>query len=480
MRLIIAIPPPARIGVTRNLAEDAFSPILHLSWSSGPARRNCLLFLRLQKGCPRMVILELNKVRPLDILLTSGDQKFSKSIRAATTLARRGRLAAFSHAALFLSPSLLVESLFNEGISITNLIEPAMKGHQSAEQLFTSRAIETLSARIDRGRLRLFVILEGESGAAVFRHKSIDQNRTDLLTLLIRPRVFALLQCCYRAQYPELGRLLNVFHSMPLAVREAAEKFLRLMEAEKVAPGPFCSELVQTVFTALADFLPTKQVDPLGVAPDDLAVSEDFRRLDGDERPITIATSLGELPGKPGDPGFVAQMKKMLVGEVLRSQELEGKIIQINGRLATLVPWLNRTDVGIERERYAKLSMETRAKWLKHIEEFVRIGCDSLWNWIEDANECRITCPAQRLARGDKVLWPPPDDPHGVAELKWIASGRKTWEMPRYWDGNACSDVRECACAGSTWEQVWSNYLYEVDAQSKRDYELLEDGTPAE
>jgi hypothetical protein len=361
--------------------------------------------------------------------------------------------------------------LFNEGISITNLAEPS---RQQSDEQRSIPAIETLIARNDEGYLRLFSVLEGISGAAVFRHKNIVPNRTDILIFLVRPRVFSVLQCCYRAQYPEVRRLLSVFQGMTPAVRGAAENILRLIESKKDAPGPFCSELVQTVFMALADLLPAKQVDPSTVAPDDFAVSEDFPQVDGEESPITIAASLSELPGKPCDPGFVAQMRQMLSAGAPKSQELEGKIMQINAGMATLASWLNGTDVSTERERYAKLAMETRAEWLGRIEEFLRIGCDSLWNWVEDANECRVTCPAKRLARGDKVLWPPPDDPFGVAELKWFASGKKMWKMPRYWDGNVCGDVRECVCARSTWKQIWSNYLYEMDAQRNRYKELLE------
>jgi hypothetical protein len=175
-----------------------------------------------------------------------------------------------------------------------------------------------------------------------------------------------------------LGRLLNVFDKLPIPVRAAAENFVRLMEAEKAAPGPFCSELVHIVFTALADVLPTKDADPVTVAPDYYAASDDFRRLKDDECPITVTRNLSDLPGIPCDAGFVAQITKMLVGEVLRLQEFQGKIIQINAQLTKLVPWLNGTDVDIERERYAKLAIETRAKWLKQIEEFLWIGCDSL------------------------------------------------------------------------------------------------------
>lgn len=161
-----------------------------------------------------MVILELNKVRSLDVLLTSGDQMFSKAIRACTTLARGGRLAQYSHAALFISPALILEALFREGTSFTNLIEPRNRPGRQSDDVDG----KTLVARFDEGRLRLFAILEGESGAAVFRHKEAEVISLPSMNFTMRSMVFKVLlsgtvfatrpspQCISRSTYPGAHR----------------------------------------------------------------------------------------------------------------------------------------------------------------------------------------------------------------------------------------------------------------------------------
>lgn len=229
-------------------------------------------------------------------------------------------------------------------------------------------------------------------------------------------------------------------------MRTAAEIIAGLIDGKKDVPGPFCSELVQIVFTALGKILPTRSGDPATRAPADYAAADEFEQLEGEGCLVIIAGSQDDLPGKPcNDDTFVSQIDRMLTSTVLRNPEMEGKILQLNARLAELVPWLNGTNVDEERRACAERALGYRTSWLQQIDEFLRIGPDRFWGWVESANECRPDCQDNKRAHGHVVNWPPPERTFSEQFLEQATVPE--WKRSRYWNGEACIDVRKCSCA---------------------------------
>ena len=68
-----------------------------------------------------MVTIDLSVIKPLDVILTTTRDGTGVAIRAAQTLAL-GKYAGYSHAAIFIAPTLIYESGDND-IDFNNLVE---------------------------------------------------------------------------------------------------------------------------------------------------------------------------------------------------------------------------------------------------------------------------------------------------------------------------------------------------------------------
>ncbi|MDY0874373.1 hypothetical protein [Dongia rigui] len=174
--------------------------------------------------------LDLAEVRPFDILLTSEKTWQSIAINAIQTLDRRRR-SKYSHAALFLAPSLLVES--DAAITFRSVTH-RWKDRLNSEpiMIFCRRnGVSTILVPLQNCRaatvLRVkdqstgisFATIEKPLEAALYRQ--YDYSRIPAALGFLSPRIAALLTDIYR-------------------------KFVRVTHA-----GPFCSEFVQTMMASI-------------------------------------------------------------------------------------------------------------------------------------------------------------------------------------------------------------------------------------
>ena len=104
-----------------------------------------------------MFVIDLSETLPLDIILTTGGAKESTAIRSIVTAARFQK-AEFSHAAIFIAPTVLVE-LSDAGIVFEAFSNAApgdelygqkvrFSGHERAKRLNTRLLFEKNSDRL--------------------------------------------------------------------------------------------------------------------------------------------------------------------------------------------------------------------------------------------------------------------------------------------------------------------------------------------
>jgi hypothetical protein len=125
-----------------------------------------------------MQIIDLSKIQTGDVLLSTGGGKISGGIRATQT-AMHLKLARFSHAAMFITPTILIESSdagvvferFTNRTSANNLGRSAewLNKHPRAQRMSSRLSIECKEDRV-----RMFGGLPDADEIEIVRHNALN------------------------------------------------------------------------------------------------------------------------------------------------------------------------------------------------------------------------------------------------------------------------------------------------------------------
>lgn len=366
-----------------------------------------------------IVFLELTKLRPLDVMLTSSDELSSFVIKGATSI-RGLRLAHYSHAALMLSPGVCVEALTKPGIVCTDLSEPA-----------------PLFFRWVEGKLTVFASLKGVDNAAVFRHRSVTRELSSGSLSDLRSLALEALAECYLMQYSLLINLVRPIVRLPPRVESFLARVTPLFEGRKPEPGPFCSELVCRLLGAVVkDATPY----PDRVAPSDL--SWDTESLEELENVVRLCEP-DDLPGFECDDDFSSGLSQMLEAD-LSQQEFQKRLLQAMSVIpAILADGVSPEDPSIRdalEMKYSAMREEARHFYVDELQHSLYQFQDRLWEWMHRANVCKKTCPETRI---QKFARHSAKDPVKGPSL-FKTSNELFWERIENWNGEPCADVRSC------------------------------------
>ena len=237
------------------------------------------------------LFLDLTAARPLDLLLSTERSTTSAVIRMFQAISRR-RQAPYSHVALLLSNSVLVEAIGPSGTVLSSLVAttaslPRAPDFRNSGQVYC-RSVD--------GEIRVYAQLHGKSAAVLARHKSADemlsrhgwQGFNELL--LKRFKSLELLVDVYLASYSNLGRLLRPIVGLPASIQAIIERSFEAGRARRRKSGPFCSELVGIL---LAEVFGEK-IDNAKMAP------IDFVHAGSNYEVVKCAVFEGEVEHLPG------------------------------------------------------------------------------------------------------------------------------------------------------------------------------------
>jgi len=396
-----------------------------------------------------MIILEITDVQEFDVLLTSGDAKFSGAIKKLQSVFRWGRSAPFSHASLLLSPFSVIESLDTSGIVITDLFKPSTNPH-GQEKKFDDDQTQIV-ARIDGARLRLFAILNGVNRAEVRRYRPISSCDPAKFAQS-KNAILAAISAVYLAEYPAYARLLATARVIPNEVVNALERIGMFIE-NKTITGPFCSELVVNLLGCAHPMIMETYQTAKKTAPSDLSHNKEIFEL------VTIAkeySSPEELPGR-NSKDFIDIIQKYLSIKSNASQKFNSDLVKLTRKLPNaigIISNIRQSEFVAVTELYQEILDTMRQDWIKplsdHIQTSRRLGI-----WLRSANKCAASCPAERKA--------PASSPGGKPRLQ------PAWEH-RGPSEERCIDVRYCSGIEPRWDRL-SIFLEEQhEERMQRDF----------
>jgi hypothetical protein len=337
-----------------------------------------------------MQVIDLKQIQPLDILLTTNIGWESAAIRLGQTVSR-GEIAEFSHAAMFIAPTVIVESsdagvVFERFTNKTN--DDSMK-YMNQEWLSKHPRTKRLSSPlfIDKrdNAVAIFGGFPDAKTIRVIRHRSfkeMDRNRLDLW----RDNFLRSLSSVYLLAYPSYARLLSTT-KVPEPLIDAMEKIASRFFGSVLNPGPFCSQLICQVFAA-------NEIDigpgiPESISPAALAASDQFecvccvRSISDAEAAAFVAPDIAKLlefnPTPLMSPllaNATAIVDRAIHYERTRSADLEDIIFR--------VPEIGKTE-------------------LKELEDWCRDVSYVFWRWYHEAPKCFPTCVEETQKRTAKI-----------------------------------------------------------------------------
>lgn len=352
-----------------------------------------------------MIAIKLNDLRPLDVLLSSGDAKVSKANRFMQSLIRRGSAAPYSHAALFISPYLVLESLDESGVVLTDLFAPAANPHGTQPSSLDQYGIHARSV----GRnIELYAILPGVDAVEARRYKPV--GNADFIELY--RRVTALhdqISAVYLAQYPAFVRLARTARLLSDATMTALER-LGVKWEGKVITGPFCSELVVSILATVDPIIRHKFDSYASASPSDLYNEADLFET----KAIGFKVSkVEDLPGIPTSEIYYGletvsaklpdQLHRWLKINTLQSQAWNSLLLQLSSTMPAIAHKMNNKNENDDLPEsihqyqglYLKIMERMRSQWLRHMNEHIR-DATIVHKWMKLCNECAETCPQLR------------------------------------------------------------------------------------
>lgn len=377
-----------------------------------------------------MVIVDITDVNPFDVLLTSGTATSSLLNRIAQKAIRRAP-APYSHAAMFISPFVLIESLDKPGIILTDLFGPRVNTNSD------NRAQAHIFVRSNAHGTRIYARLDGVKDAEVRRYRPLHDAPPVKLENFLEDAIGALARV-YLAQYPPYLRLARVARIIPDPAMTLLEKIGRSWQ-RKGDVGPFCSELVTMLLGAIDPCIYEHISDPASVSPSDIynngLVFSDVSGHDFD-------TSARELSG------VAEQLRNSLQVPELESQIFYSKLAQLIPRMPAVAKMIGASPDAVYNGEhlpayYEGLLVRLKAALLLPLSNHVK---DALlvMDWIKSANHCLETCPARRK---------PPRENFGRPRLQiaWEHGGPAS---------EPCADARYCNGIFYNWNRL-NNILME-------------------
>jgi hypothetical protein len=332
------------------------------------------------------VFLDLSRLRPLDVLVSSGSRWSSKAIKVATTL-RHLKAADYSHASMLLTPSLAVEALAGDGVVLTDLLVPISESH-SAKADTTAQGRQHAFLRWVDGRLRVYVRLQDTSRAAVYRHVTFSGRHEDS-SWLFRPDALAVLCEVYLREYADILHLGNTMASVGQPVKDALRWVIEWFTARQPEQGLFCSELVCKLMSNAN--LEAEQTRAETVAPSMFAWKTKW--FDCIKEATTVSLE-SELPGLPCEPEFVDELTRVLRFEDLLVQRRQGRIHQASRRIANIVGGVTADTA--QAAEVATMQTAGRQLWreeaIARLDRYLAQRADPVWTWLSSTNHCRDAC----------------------------------------------------------------------------------------
>jgi hypothetical protein len=338
-------------------------------------------------GAKEMVILDITDVQPFDVLLTAGDAKLSGLIRSGQRMLR-GESAPYSHAAMFLSPYLVVESLDTLGVVLTDLFEGSVNPHGNGAR----SSGEPFFFKANTPSLRMYARLEGVSAAEIRRFKPL-MGLPLYKVIQYKSNVVDAISKFYLAEYPSLLRLLRTAKLVPDGAMQILERVGARWQGKRVT-GPFCSELVTLLLSAIDPVILSCGFNAASVTPSDIYHNEDFfEKIDSSFFQDDTA-----IPGNEVPEVMVTLKRNIRIST--NFQSFRAKIVQLNDILSKSLS-KTKTDIGFLfdgqtiDEYYHYIMKESRHLWLADVEEHISEAA-YVSKWMSDTNVCAKTCPVNR------------------------------------------------------------------------------------
>ncbi|WNJ91763.1 hypothetical protein [Bosea sp. 685] len=404
------------------------------------------------------VVLDITDARPFDVLLTSGDAKSSRLNRIAQSITRGGALAPYSHASMFLSPFLIVESLDQPGIVLTSLFKPSLNPHGSA--VGDATLDHHVFARIKEGLTRIFVALPGVDAAEVRRYNKIRYATNDNIIVALEKIIQTIIEV-YLAQYPAYARLIRTAKLLSPQIAERIEFVGRRWE-DKIITGPFCSELVAILLNSIETEFGAYNTDPASISPSDFY--NDVTNFSTVSQSVDWVSE-DKLPGLDA-PGIISTIEDNLSLNSLKSQEFNISLIKLTASLSRSLSDMHgnaRADASKIEEFYLNVREKIRSNALSEVVDLV---CDALlfMDWVQSSNDCMASCPNKRPPRAREAT--PESSKLGLTRPRLV----RAWEHAGS-DAEPCKEGRYCETAHPRWTSVKHQLESNAEARFKRDFD---------
>jgi hypothetical protein len=326
-----------------------------------------------------MFVIDLSEIQPLDIVLTTCEE--STALRAAQSMTRLQR-AEFSHAAMFVAPTVLVESC-DAGI-VFEAFSNATPGDEFlvgdtirtmySDQPRTMRLNTRLLFERKSDRLRIFGGLPDATNVKVIRHKNVQAHRLREY----RENLMKALQPFYLQDYPAFVDLMRTA-PIPEALLSAFRQIAETIFGPVYNAGPFCSELVCRLLAESSFTFGARSAT--GTAPIDLALSGEFDTLD-------VVSQKSDSDDAPD----IEKLFRFVPTPFLSPPSA------LAAAIAERVRYFKRTGSRrLDEVTYSKTSLGQQE--LETLNEWCQTVSDAFWNWYRNAPGCLASCSEKTQKR---------------------------------------------------------------------------------
>lgn len=338
-----------------------------------------------------MQAIDLAKIHPLDVLLITNKGWESTAINLGQTVSR-GKIVEFSHAAMFITPTVFVESsdagVVFERFANKTRSDDSMK-YMNQEWLSKHQRTKRLNSRlfIDKGdsAVRIFGALPDAKEIRVIRHrffKGIDRGKLERR----RDNFLKSLSSMYLLAYPSYAQLLST-SDFPKPIIDAMEKIASGFFGSVLNPGPFCSQLICQVFAANKIDIGTGT--PESTSPGDFAASNQFDEVD-------CVSSVSDADAA----AFVASdIEKLLE---FNPTPVMSPVLADTSAIFDRAIHYDRTG-SADLENIIFRVPEIGKLELKQLEDWCLDVSDIFWRWYREAPTCLSTCVEETQKRTAKM-----------------------------------------------------------------------------
>jgi hypothetical protein len=353
------------------------------------------------KTSAKMMAIDLSKLQPFDIILTTTTLKESRLIRLGQAIAR-AKASKISHVSLVVTPTVFIEA-GDDGIVFEQFCESNTNWPiHLLRDVPVARKFQ--SRRKSRARLRLIIDDSDREAAApkiygalpdascilVRRHKAFSLEASRLLAKDKENR-YKLFECIdehYLKLYHEYTRLVSVVN-MPKYIKTKIVGWGRKIQ-RVIDPGPFCSELVATIYQSVKTGILAG--DPGEYAPIDFAESNDFETIDC-VKEVDFTRRYGR---------GIHQLANLLYIDA--TPKMTRNWAQITGLLDLIVHLLRTKGKAREKIVYRRLNNNRDLEFIRNWGFFVS---DRVFAFIKSAPECFAKCPHRKLVKAASEEGPP-------------------------------------------------------------------------